>query len=244
MVKSFCLFTDGWEKSNFQFLDLKASRSNSTENPAGDWTMMRNCSSDSYDGEELLLRRGGLVGSGGSAEPSPDSRSQNSSPEHRRSQERRPGRARRALNRSCSVPDSNNPPALCPPSHAPISMMMTDLSEITEEESWSGTLRRPKPRGSDSEGEEEPDACETDHTEAADARSPASSEDGGTQTDAEVRSSNLVNKTVLCLNEEYQNQWISLRELLSCSAQPFSVNELWALCYTCLSTLQTYIDLP
>uniref|UniRef100_A0A8C1YT67 Kinase non-catalytic C-lobe domain containing 1 n=1 Tax=Cyprinus carpio TaxID=7962 RepID=A0A8C1YT67_CYPCA len=38
--------------------------------------------------------------------------------------------------------------------------------------------------------------------------------------------------------------WISLRELLSLSAQPFSVSELWALCYTCLSTLQTYIDLP
>ncbi|XP_016384169.1 protein very KIND-like [Sinocyclocheilus rhinocerous] len=243
-IESLAALQDGWEKSNFQFLDLKASRSNSTENPAGDRTMMRNCSSDSYDGEELLLKCRGLVWSGGSAEPSPDSRSQNSSPEHRRSQERRPGRARRALNRSCSVPDSNNPPALCPPSHAPISMMMTDLSEITEEESWSGTLRRPKPRGSDSEGEEEPDACETDHTEAADARSPASSEDGGTQTDAEVHSSNLVNKTVLCLNEESQNQWISLRELLSCSAQPFSVNELWALCYTCLSTLQTYIDLP
>ncbi|XP_016309288.1 protein very KIND-like, partial [Sinocyclocheilus anshuiensis] len=243
-IESLAALQDGWEKSNFQFLDLKASRSNSTENPAGDQTMMRNCSSDSYDGEELLLRRRGLVWSGGSVEPSPDSRSQNSSPEHRRSQERRPGRARRALNRSCSVPDSNNPPALCPPSHAPISMMMTDLSEITEEESWSGTLRRPKPRGSDSEGEEEPDACDTVHTEDADARSPASSEDGGTQTDAEVRSSNLGNKTVLCLNEESQNQWISLRELLSCSAQPFSVNELWALCYTCLSTLQTYIDLP
>uniref|UniRef100_A0A673KNC0 KIND domain-containing protein n=1 Tax=Sinocyclocheilus rhinocerous TaxID=307959 RepID=A0A673KNC0_9TELE len=43
---------------------------------------------------------------------------------------------------------------------------------------------------------------------------------------------------------ERDTAWISLRELLSCSAQPFSVNELWALCYTCLSTLQTYIDLP
>lgn len=176
------------------------------EHPAGDRTMMRNYSSDSYDGEELLLRRRGLVWSGGSAELSPDSRSQNSSPVHRRSQEKRPGRARRALNRSCSVPDSNNPPALCPPSHAPISMMMADLSEITEKESWSGSLRRPKPRDSDSEGEEEPDACETDQTEAAGARSPGSSEDGETHTDAEVRSSNLVNRTMLCLNEESQNQ--------------------------------------
>ncbi|XP_052468484.1 kinase non-catalytic C-lobe domain-containing protein 1 isoform X1 [Carassius gibelio] len=234
-IESIAALQDGWEKSSFQFLDLRASRSNSMEHPAGDRTMKRNYSSDSYDGEELLLRRRGLVWSGGSAELSPDSRSQNSSPVHRRSQERRPGRARRALNRSCSVPDSNNPPALSPPSHTPISMMMADLSEITEEEGWSGSLRRTKPRDSDSEG-----ACETDQTEAAGARSPPSSEHG----DTEVHSSNIVNKSVLCLKEESQNQWISLRDLLSLSSQPFSVSELWALCFTCLSTLQTYIDLP
>ncbi|KAL1263707.1 hypothetical protein QQF64_006446, partial [Cirrhinus molitorella] len=264
-IESVAALQDGWEKSSFKFLDYKASRSNSTENPAGDRTMMRNYSTDSYDGEELLLRRRGLLcngssWSGGSAEPSPDSRSQNSSPVHRRSQEKRPGRAKKALNRSCSVPDSNNPPAFCPTSHAPISMMMADLSEITEEESastgWSGRLRRTKAKDSELEDEgipsedamgctSEPKACETDQTEAVDHQSPTASEDEE-ETDevADLCSSNHVNKTVLCLNEESQSQWISLRELLSCSAQPFSVNELWALCYTCLSTLQTYIDLP
>lgn len=39
-------------------------------------------------------------------------------------------------------------------------------------------------------------------------------------------------------------QWISLRELLTRCGQRLTVNELWALCYTCLSSLQTYIDFP
>ncbi|XP_016108081.1 protein very KIND [Sinocyclocheilus grahami] len=242
-IESVADLQDGWEKSSFQFLDHKAWRSNSTENPGGDRIMIRNYSADSYDGEDLLLRRRGQLCNGSPWSGSSDSRSQNSSPVHRRSQERRPGRARRALNRSCSVPDSNNPRALSPPSHAPISMMMADLSEITEEESWSGRLRQPKAR-EDQESTAEPDACETDQTDAVDAQSPTASEDGETHADADLCRSNHANKTVLCLNEESHNQWISLRELLSCSGQPFSVNELWSLCYTCLSTLQTYIDLP
>ncbi|KAF4106167.1 kinase non-catalytic C-lobe domain-containing protein 1 isoform X2 [Onychostoma macrolepis] len=242
-IESIAALQDEWEKSSFQFLDHKAWRSNSTENPASDRSMIRNYSADSYDGEDLLLRRRGLLWNGSPWSGGSDSRSQNSSPVHRRSQERRPGRARRALNRSCSVPDSNNPPAFSPPSHAPISMMMADLSEITEEESWSGRLRRPKVR-EDQESTAEPDACETDQTEAVDAQSPTASEGGETHTDTDLRRSNHINKTLLGLNEEPHNQWISLRELLSCSGQPFSVNELWALCYTCLSTLQTYIDLP
>lgn len=39
-------------------------------------------------------------------------------------------------------------------------------------------------------------------------------------------------------------QWVSLQKLLSHCTLPLSVNELWALCYTCLSTLQTYTDYP
>uniref|UniRef100_A0A8C6USC7 KIND domain-containing protein n=1 Tax=Neogobius melanostomus TaxID=47308 RepID=A0A8C6USC7_9GOBI len=39
-------------------------------------------------------------------------------------------------------------------------------------------------------------------------------------------------------------QWIPLRELLTRCGRRLSVNELWALCYTCLSSLQTYIDFP
>lgn len=39
-------------------------------------------------------------------------------------------------------------------------------------------------------------------------------------------------------------QWISLRELLVGAGRMLAVAELWALCYTCLSSLQTYTDFP
>uniref|UniRef100_A0A673CCR3 KIND domain-containing protein n=1 Tax=Sphaeramia orbicularis TaxID=375764 RepID=A0A673CCR3_9TELE len=39
-------------------------------------------------------------------------------------------------------------------------------------------------------------------------------------------------------------RWISLTELLTRCGRRLTVNELWALCYTCLSSLQTYIDFP
>ncbi|XP_066549409.1 kinase non-catalytic C-lobe domain-containing protein 1 isoform X2 [Amia ocellicauda] len=57
-------------------------------------------------------------------------------------------------------------------------------------------------------------------------------------------SDNHRTKSMLCLNEESQDEWISLKELLSRCGRPLSVNELWALCHACLSTLQTYIDYP
>ncbi|KAJ4948756.1 hypothetical protein JOQ06_020279, partial [Pogonophryne albipinna] len=38
--------------------------------------------------------------------------------------------------------------------------------------------------------------------------------------------------------------WISLRELLTRCGRRLTVNELWALCFSCLSSLQTYIDFP
>ncbi|KAM8924781.1 kinase non-catalytic C-lobe domain-containing protein 1 [Pelodytes ibericus] len=43
-------------------------------------------------------------------------------------------------------------------------------------------------------------------------------------------------------NEE--QQWISLKDLLSRYGQPLKEAELWALCHECLDTLQTYIDFP
>ncbi|XP_056093181.1 kinase non-catalytic C-lobe domain-containing protein 1 [Rhinichthys klamathensis goyatoka] len=247
-IESVATFPDG---SSFHFLDCKAVSSNSTENHSSARPMIRNPSGDSCDGEELLLKRRGLVchgsrWSGASAglredEPSPDSRSQNSSPVRRRSQERR------ALNRSCSVPDSNNPRVFSPPSHTPISMLVSDLSEISEDESWGGRLRAKHTRAerrSEWGGEEpcvpsvdatvQPDARETDHTDFVDAE---------ILEDGDLCCSNHDYKTILSLNEGYQNEWMSLRDLLSRSA-PLSVNELWALCHTCLSTLQTYIDLP
>ncbi|KAG1963052.1 kinase non-catalytic C-lobe domain-containing protein 1 isoform X2 [Pimephales promelas] len=227
-IESVATFPDA---SSFRFLDCKALISNSTENHCSARPMMRNPSGDSCDGEELLMKRRGLVchgsrWSGASAglredEPSADSRSQNSSPVRRR----------RALNRSCSVPDSNNPRVFSPPSHTPISMLVSDLSEISEDESWSGRLRAKHTRTEPCvpSVDVRPDARETDHRDA--------------EADGDLCCSNHDYKTILSLNEGYQNQWMSLRDLLSRSA-PLSVNELWALCHTCLSTLQTYIDLP
>lgn len=43
-------------------------------------------------------------------------------------------RTRGALNRSCSVPDSNNPPSLSPTSCGDISIAVTNLSQIGEDE--------------------------------------------------------------------------------------------------------------
>lgn len=60
-----------------------------------------------------------------------DCRSHGGSPVRRRAQERQ-NRARGPLNRSCSVPDSNNPP--CPPPHGDISVPVCDLTEIGAEE--------------------------------------------------------------------------------------------------------------
>lgn len=65
-----------------------------------------------------------------------DCRSQNSSPVRRRAQQRF-SRVRGALNRSCSVPDSNNPPSLTPTPHGDISIPVSDLTEIGADEHLS-----------------------------------------------------------------------------------------------------------
>lgn len=65
-----------------------------------------------------------------------DFRSHNSSPVRRRAQQRL-NRVRGALNRSCSVPDSNNPPSLSPPTHGDISVPVSDLTEIGADEHLS-----------------------------------------------------------------------------------------------------------
>lgn len=155
----------------------------------------------------MLVRRraltcNGSVWSGGSAESSSDSRSQNSSPVHRRSQGRRSGKARRALNRSCSVPDSNNPPAFSPPPYAPISMMMTDLSDITEENTaagWNHRLSRVTPKTSESE----PDTHQTDQSDADDVYSRSRVEDEETCEDADLCGSDHMSRS---LNVQFQNE--------------------------------------
>ncbi len=76
-----------------------------------------------------------------------DCRSHNSSPVKRRAQQRL-NRVRGALNRSCSVPDSNNPPCLSTPTHGDISTHVADLTEIGADEHlscksvWSDRLQR------------------------------------------------------------------------------------------------------
>uniref|UniRef100_W5MKC3 Kinase non-catalytic C-lobe domain-containing protein 1 n=1 Tax=Lepisosteus oculatus TaxID=7918 RepID=W5MKC3_LEPOC len=86
-----------------------------------------------------------------------------------------------------------------------------------------------------------------------------------------ANNNNPMKKSMFCLNEETRDevsteynvnfskrvksgvskppvcvlvQWISLKELLSRCGRPLTINELFALCHTCLSTLQTYIDYP
>lgn len=61
-----------------------------------------------------------------------DCRSHNSSPVKKRPQQRL-NRVRGALNRSCSVPDSNNPPCFLPSTHGDISVPVSDLTEIGAE---------------------------------------------------------------------------------------------------------------
>ncbi|XP_015202555.2 kinase non-catalytic C-lobe domain-containing protein 1 isoform X1 [Lepisosteus oculatus] len=59
-----------------------------------------------------------------------------------------------------------------------------------------------------------------------------------------ANNNNPMKKSMFCLNEETRDEWISLKELLSRCGRPLTINELFALCHTCLSTLQTYIDYP
>ncbi|KAM7408204.1 hypothetical protein PAMA_002073 [Pampus argenteus] len=222
-----------------------------------------------------------------------DCRSHNSSPVRRRAQQRL-SRVRGALNRSCSVPDSNNPPCLSPPTHGDISIPVSDLTEIGADEHlgcesvWSNRLQRLN-RGRSCESY--PHRMEEDCANSlADSQMSHGNEDAAEflcsgetnirvcrvndcrdcrqdlaspctpcqELDMEHDSSgdlsslnhslyipnNHMTKSMLCLNEESQDEWISLRELLTRCGRRLTVNELWALCYTCLSSLQTYIDFP
>ncbi|XP_042358394.1 kinase non-catalytic C-lobe domain-containing protein 1 [Plectropomus leopardus] len=222
-----------------------------------------------------------------------DCRSHNSSPVRRRAQQRL-NRVRGALNRSCSVPDSNNPPCLSPQTHGDISVPISDLTEIGADEHlnctsvWSNRLQRLN-RGKSCESyphsssedcgnsvldnqmsrSDEDTAetlcsgdtkiegcheCESKDCTQDSASSCAScqeldmeqdsSEDQSSLTRGLYIPNNYMTKSMLCLNEESQDEWISLRELLTRCGRRLTVNELWALCYTCLSSLQTYIDFP
>ncbi|KAM9847488.1 kinase non-catalytic C-lobe domain-containing protein 1 [Aulostomus maculatus] len=219
-----------------------------------------------------------------------DCRSHNSSPVRRKAQQRL-NRVRGALNRSCSVPDSNNPPCLSPPAHGDISIPVSDLTEIGADEHlgcrsvWSNRLQRlnwgrscesyphsstedynvdnqmsqgnrdaaaavaAAAAGEGNQDENESKECTDD---LASSGTPChelelehdSSEDPSSLNHGLYTPNNYMTKSMLCLNEESQDEWISLRELLTRCGLRLTVNELWALCYTCLSSLQTYIDFP
>lgn len=130
-------------------MEYKCSRSSSIENHTYDQRMARHCSSDSHEDEEHLVKPRRRVCNGSFRSGSVDGYhggpislrdvnsfypSLNSSPVLKMNQEVR-WRSRSALNRSCSIPDSNNPPVFSSPSHTNLSMMVADLSEIGGEES-------------------------------------------------------------------------------------------------------------
>ncbi|KAM9364921.1 kinase non-catalytic C-lobe domain-containing protein 1 [Pholidichthys leucotaenia] len=211
--------------------------------------------------------------------------SRSSSPVSRRVHQR-PNGARGPLNRSCSIPDSNNPPYLPPQTHVDISVPVSDLTEIGADEHlgcesvWGSRLQR-LGRGRSCEsysrcGDEDcgevpqrhEDVEEILHIEEDDAEECQESQPKDGMQSLELSCSscpeleterdssedhdlvnlyapnNHVTKSMLCLNEESQDEWISLRDLLTRCGRRLTVNELWALCYTCLSSLQTYIDFP
>ncbi|CAN9500046.1 unnamed protein product [Ophioblennius macclurei] len=210
-----------------------------------------------------------------------DCRSHNSSPVRRRALQRL-NRVRGALNRSCSVPDSNNPPSLSPPPpHGDISVPVSDLTEIGTDEhltsccksAWSNKLQRLN-RGKSCEAyhlsvredcgkafqrnEDDAEALYIEESDAPESLPEEShlsvSSPSGHELEADQDRSSLnhilytpnnhMTKSMLCLNEESQDEWISLRELLTRCERRLTVNELWALCSACLSSLQTYIDFP
>ncbi|MCI4376250.1 hypothetical protein PGIGA_G00186180, partial [Pangasianodon gigas] len=290
-IESVAPFQDEWDKSYHHFMEYKGSQSSSVENHTYDQRMARHYSSDSHEDEEHLVKQRRRVCNGSFRSGSVDGYhggpvslrevnsfypSQNSSPVVKMNEEVRWRRSRSALNRSCSIPDSNNPPVFSSPSHTNLSMIVADLSEIGGEESmmmqWEDHMLKETHKKSaqdeDSGRTEEvlshsieslnrisngtpthisidADPDYTGQSEVIREETPVLS----TNVDEEIKNSNLccsnhMTKSMLCLNEESQDEWVSLRELLTHCTRPLSVNELWALCYTCLSTLQTYTDFP
>ncbi|KAM9345440.1 kinase non-catalytic C-lobe domain-containing protein 1 [Symphorus nematophorus] len=297
-----CIYTDGqegswearWQHPKPRCLLKRLSLDDNTKDLCADSSIKTNCLSrqqvcggwdsslwaedmDSGEGDGMILA------------DELDCRSHNSSPVRRRAQQRL-NRVRGALNRSCSVPDSNNPPCVSPPAHGDISIPVSDLTEIGADEHlscksvWSNRLQRLNrgkscesyPHSStedcvnsvvDQMSQENEDAletlcsgetkiqgcyeCESNNCTQDSASSSNSCQELEMEQDSQGSlnhslyiSNNHMTKSMLCLNEESQDEWISLRELLTRCGRRLTVNELWALCYTCLSSLQTYIDFP
>lgn len=229
-------------------MDHKGSRSSSVENHTYDQRMARHYSSDSHEDEEHLVKPRQRVCNGSFRSGSVDGYhgvpvslrdvnsfypSQNSSPVLKINQEVRWRRSRSALNRSCSIPDSNNPPVFSSPSHTNLSMMVADLSEIGGEESmmlqWEDhMLKETHKKSAQDEGsggteevlshsiesvnrinhvsiEADPDYA--DQSDVVREETPVLS----THVDEEIKNSNLccsnhMTKSMLCLSEEFQDE--------------------------------------
>ncbi|XP_057703559.1 kinase non-catalytic C-lobe domain-containing protein 1 [Corythoichthys intestinalis] len=206
-------------------------------------------------------------------------------------------KAKGALNRSCSIPDSNNPPCSSFP-HGNITIPVSDLTEIEADQRFcsksvqsSRSKRVTRGRSLESYPRRIADDCVSSITDYSTSR--GKKEDAGKSSwykeshfqechknslkeeSQNVASSctsasrnrvdvehdtlgaqkssknhklyipkNVMTKSMLFLSEECTHEWIPLRELLAHCGLGLTVNELWALCYTCLSSLQTYIDFP
>ncbi|KAM9809121.1 kinase non-catalytic C-lobe domain-containing protein 1 [Syngnathus typhle] len=186
-------------------------------------------------------------------------------------------RMKGALNRSCSVPDSNNPP-FPTPAHGNISVPVSDLTEIGANEHLSSkcvwdkrSKRLARGRSCESYSRSGAEDCLSSLVDGPPSRrknedavkSSCHFQDCHEDT-FEEGSPNLASSGTSTAFLEYDNsgaqiskehkryvsksisrdEWSPLRELLSHCGLGLTVNELWALCYTCLSSLQTYTDFP
>lgn len=222
-------------------MEYKDSRSSSVENHTYDQHMARHCSSDSHEDEEHLVKQRRRVCNGSFRSGSVDGYhggpaslrdansfypSQNSSLVFKMNQEVRWRRSRSALNRSCSIPDSNNPPLFSSPSHTNLSMMVADLSEIGEEEhmmmQWEGHVLKESHKKSVQDNDVgriedvlsspthisiDADPDYTGQSEVVREETPAFP----THVEKEIKNSNLccsnhMAKSMLCLNEESQDE--------------------------------------
>ncbi|XP_034040295.1 kinase non-catalytic C-lobe domain-containing protein 1, partial [Thalassophryne amazonica] len=117
------------------------------------------------------------------------------------------------------------------------------VSQKNEETLPSGETRIEMSKESQiNDGTKDSETCCTSCYEAEVGHEP--SMDEKTSSNIFYVPNNHMTKSMLCLNEESQDEWISLRGLLARCGRKLTFNELWALCYACLSSLQSYIDYP
>ncbi|TSK22635.1 Protein very KIND [Bagarius yarrelli] len=229
-IESVAPFQDEWEKSYHHFMDYKGSRASSVENHAYDPRMARHYSTDSHDEDEHLIKQRQRVCNGSFRSGSVDGYysgpmvfrdvnnfcpSQNSSSVLRMNQDVRWRRSQSALNRSCSIPDSNNPRVFSCPSHTNLSMMVADLSDIGGEESimmqWEKHMLKEKHKKS---ATNEESVNRISNNSGCQVKNDVLKEEDPELVacvDEEIKNNNLrclnhMTKSLLCLKEEFQDE--------------------------------------